>query len=155
MKYHQSTTQFNCGIDLHARQICVCWQTKHAKTNPSISGSGIRGPASAPSWLLPTWFGSCAGALPTGWTRGFTPASGSSEHRLTRRSSKRRVQQQGSNSSAQALSRAKAETGIGALASQPSGPGKEPTRPEQVLSLGARCAKILLYSVWFMEEKCE
>ena len=24
MKYYTSTTQFNCGIDLHARQMYVC-----------------------------------------------------------------------------------------------------------------------------------
>jgi len=29
MKYYTSTTQFNCGIDLHARQMYVCVVDRH------------------------------------------------------------------------------------------------------------------------------
>ena len=32
MKYHTSTTQFNCGIDLHARQMYVCVMDRQGKT---------------------------------------------------------------------------------------------------------------------------
>ena len=31
MKYHTSTTQFNCGIDLHARQMYVCLMDRDGK----------------------------------------------------------------------------------------------------------------------------
>src|ERR1039458_3109962 len=31
MKYHTSTTQFNCGIDLHARQMYVCVMDRDGK----------------------------------------------------------------------------------------------------------------------------
>ena len=31
MKYHTSTTQFNCGIDLHARQMYVCVMDRQGK----------------------------------------------------------------------------------------------------------------------------
>jgi transposase len=31
MKFHQSTTQFNCGIDLHARQMYVCLMDREGK----------------------------------------------------------------------------------------------------------------------------
>ncbi len=31
MKYYTSTTQFNCGIDLHARQMYVCVMDRDGK----------------------------------------------------------------------------------------------------------------------------
>ena len=31
MKYYTSTTQFNCGIDLHARQMYVCLMDRDGK----------------------------------------------------------------------------------------------------------------------------
>ena len=31
MKYHTSTTQFNCGIDLHGRQMYVCLMDRDGK----------------------------------------------------------------------------------------------------------------------------
>ena len=31
MKYYTSTTQFNCGIDLHARQMYVCVMDREGK----------------------------------------------------------------------------------------------------------------------------
>jgi len=31
MKYHTSTTEFNCGIDLHARQMYVCLMDRLGK----------------------------------------------------------------------------------------------------------------------------
>src|SRR5690606_29253239 len=31
MKYYTSTTEFNCGIDLHARQMCVCLMDRSGK----------------------------------------------------------------------------------------------------------------------------
>ena len=31
MKYYSSTTEFNCGIDLHARQMYVCLMDRQGK----------------------------------------------------------------------------------------------------------------------------
>jgi len=31
MKYYTSITQFNCGIDLHARQMYVCLLDRHGR----------------------------------------------------------------------------------------------------------------------------
>ena len=31
IKYHTSTTEFNCGIDLHARQMYVCVMNREGK----------------------------------------------------------------------------------------------------------------------------
>lgn len=53
MKYYTSTTEYNCGIDLHARQMYVCvmdrqgknWSTPMSKTTTSIISS---------SWCSPT-----------------------------------------------------------------------------------------------------
>jgi len=37
MKYYTSTTEFNCGIDLHARQRYVCLMDRQGKKLESCS----------------------------------------------------------------------------------------------------------------------
>ena len=41
MKYYTSTTEFNCGIDLHARQMYVCVMDREGKTlvHTNIAGN--------------------------------------------------------------------------------------------------------------------
>ena len=31
MKYYTTTTEFNCGLDLHSRQMCVCLRDRQGK----------------------------------------------------------------------------------------------------------------------------
>jgi hypothetical protein len=39
MKYYSSTTQFNCGIDLHAHQMYVCLMDRDGKKLVHTSGN--------------------------------------------------------------------------------------------------------------------
>ena len=43
MKYYTSTTQFNCGIDLHARQmyVCVLAQRLEARLNNKFKANTV------------------------------------------------------------------------------------------------------------------
>jgi len=41
MKYYTSTTQFNCGIDLHARQMYVCLSANWASNFWLLPGTTV------------------------------------------------------------------------------------------------------------------
>jgi hypothetical protein len=45
MKYYTSTTEFNCGIDLHARQMYVCVMDRQGRklVHTNVSGGGEAG----------------------------------------------------------------------------------------------------------------
>ena len=47
MKYYTSTTEFNCGIDLHAHQMYVCVMDRQGKV-AARQGSGVESPPLKP-----------------------------------------------------------------------------------------------------------
>ena len=44
MKYYTSTTEFNCGIDLHGRQMYICVMDREAKilVHTNIDGNDFQ-----------------------------------------------------------------------------------------------------------------
>ena len=46
MRYYTSTTQYNCGIDLHARQMYACVMDREGKKlfHQNIRGNDFDGP---------------------------------------------------------------------------------------------------------------
>lgn len=54
MKYYTSTTKFNCGIDLHARQMFVCVTDRQGNviSHQSATSSGTTSSGTALKYLI-------------------------------------------------------------------------------------------------------